>query len=366
MRKATFIFCMLVVLLGLAGISHAQTLRVLNSAVVSGECVMVGDIARLENMSRADAEAIAQTIVIEKATARRILADEILFAIMTRSGRTDLATKIQVTGAAGCDVSLDGATPVAAAGHDQVLTATVVTPQANNAVAANSAAPGNQKLSDMIRAMVLEDLQAPADDVRVTFETVNPLLDAPASADTRWQVRAMTRVPIGTVQWEAQLWQGNRISQRFVVQARVMRRTQSIVTVKPVGRGEILFDTSAVEVQERWIDRNMPEGTNLTKVDEVLGAEAARSIPAGEVLDGRSFRKADMLQKGDMVTVWFVTNGLTIKGSARALSSAKLHDRAACRNEVSGESIEGTVIGRRIVVVGAVDARTEARLRKES
>jgi len=84
------------------------------------------------------------------------------------------------------------------------------------------------------------------------------------------------------------------------------------------------------------------------------------------VLDGRSFRKADLLAKGEMVTVWFISGGLTVKSSARALGSAKLHERVSCRNEVSGEALEGTVIGRRIIVVGAVDSQTEARLRKES
>lgn len=368
MRKESFILSLLVVLFGLAAAGQAQTLRVLNRAVVSGESIMVGDVARLENMARADAEVIAQTVVTEKATARKITADEILFAIMTRSGRADLATKIQVIGAASCDVSLEAAAPVpAVAQQAQVATAAVVSGADNTQdVLSSSFNQSGRKLSDLLRASVIQNLQVEAEDVRVSFDTVNSLLDSVIATDTRWQIRPMTRVMIGTVQWEAQLLQNTKVLQKFIVQARVSRRTQAIVTVKPIGRGEILFDTKTVETQERWVDRMMPADTQLTKVDEVLGAEAIRSIPAGEVLDGRSFRKADMLLKGDTVTVWFVTSSLTIKGSARALSSAKLHERAECRNEISGEIMEGTVIGKRIIVVGNIDAATEARLRKES
>lgn len=328
---------------------------------------MVGDVARIEDMSRADAEALAQTVVTRKAADGKIQADEILFALMTSSGRSDLATKLQVTGATACVIKVEAEIPAATVHAAAAPATTGTNPVAQQTgEAAVTDDKDTQRLTDILRATVTDNLQVSAEEVRVSFDTVSPMLDQDVPAGMRWQVRSLTRVLIGTVQWEAQLISKDHVVQKLTVQGRVLRRVQVVVSAKPIGKDEMLFNSSSVEVQDRWVDRVLPKDSQLAKAEEVIGCVAARSIPAGEVLNARSFRKQDLMVKGDAVTVWFVSGGMTIKGNARALESARLHDRVSCRGENNGETFEGTVIGHKIIVVGAVDAATESRLRKES
>ncbi|MEI8196665.1 MAG: flagellar basal body P-ring formation chaperone FlgA, partial [Phycisphaerae bacterium] len=208
---------------------------------------------------------------------------------------------------------------------------------------------------------VLAQLQLTKDDIRVSFETVNTLLEQPIPAGQKWQIRPLNKTQVGTVQWEAQLLEKNRIVARLNVQAKVLQKTRGLVAIAPLARGDVLAATHFRE-EERWVDRYNPAQQVTAK--ELIGLEALRPIAIGAALDSRDFKPAELVARGQVVTVYAVSGGLKIKTSAKALQIGKLHELISVQNDKTGEKIEGTVIGRGVVVLGTIDEKTEAQLRE--
>jgi flagella basal body P-ring formation protein FlgA len=211
----------------------------------------------------------------------------------------------------------------------------------------------------------VDELRVKREDVRVNFDTTSPLLLQKTAAGQTWQLRTLTRGYLGTVQWEAQLVQAaggaSRTVTKLTVQARVSQRTQGLVTTGVIAKGDVITP-SQVTLEERWVDRKVP--TWLARSSDVVGFESLRAIAAGSMVDQRDFKPLEMATRGDAVTVYFISAGLKVKSTARALDSGKLHDRIAVRNEATGERYEATVIGSGVLAVGAVDPKTEQQLRE--
>jgi len=360
-----------------------QTVRLQDKAVVNGGSVKLGDIATVQNADAVLAEALAQTVIVAKLQGEtRVQANDVLFAIVAQ--RPELAARLQVQGAAQCVVTAGGVeepkaaiatgtkTAVNAAAQanqplrtdSQVVTAAVVTaPVAGGggAVAAETKEPGT--LAQLLTAQAIEELQVGPNDVRLTFDTVNPLLDQPIGPNQKWVFRPLGRTFLGTVQWEAQLQQGRQTLQKLTVQASVLKRVQGVVSTAVVKKGDVIT-AEMVKPEDRWVDRNVP--AQFTSASDVIGQEAQRAIAAGSVMDQRDFKPTELVGRDDVVEVFFMSGGLKVKMQARAISGGKLHDHVTVRNETSGERYDGLVIGKRLVLVGpAVDAKTEQKLREE-
>lgn len=378
------------IILAVAGMlvepAFGQTLRLRPQAQVAGKTVCVGDVATLEGLGSKQAEQLANTVVInDLETEKTIRPEELLFAVMA-SGQRDLAIKLQVSGSAFCAVSREGAvknvptaTPTAptqgvvsnkvaavAAAHPTAAPAPVTAVKsaaASQPAATQASEQAGLTLATTLTSEIVDRLSAPPEDVQVSFDTLNPLLEQTLESGQRWQSRMITRSALGTVQWEAQLVSGGQITKRLSVQAKVQRKVQNVVCNKTLEAGDVVLDGD-LTVEERWIDRKIP--TQFTRIQDVAGQAAQRGIAAGSVLDQRDFKPVQLVARDGLVTLYVVSGGLRIKTSVRATEAGRLHDRITVRNEKTGERLNATVIGKNLVVLGTIDEKTEVSLREQS
>jgi len=326
-----------------AGLAQAQTIRLQEKATVSAGDVRLGNIATISGVDVRAAEKLAETVIIaDLKKTQQIRAENVLLAVVTQHGAS-LSAALQMTGAAACEVSVGEAVmkPVV------VAAAPVADVVPQQPVAAK---PALSTLTAAITQRIISDLNANADDVRVTIDTISPLMDQVTKAGQRWQLRPLARNTLGTLQFEAQLIDGVKVTQKLNVLAKVEKRTMVVICTGPVARGKVI-ERDDVKLEETWLDRNLP--TLFTKIDDVLYQEATRALAANSHLDQRDFRAADMISKGDVVKVEFMAGTLKVEMKARAMQSAKMHDAVTLRNDATGETYQAIAVGKKLAAVGA-------------
>ena len=155
-------------------------------------------------------------------------------------------------------------------------------------------------LADLIKARIIKELAAKPEDVQVSVETINQLVAAIPAAGRQWLIRPLTRTFLGTVQFEAQLVEGEKSLQRLTVSADVEKKARVVVTTQALGRGDVVT-AAGVEEREVMLDREMP--TLFGSVDDAVGLEAKVPIAAGTRLDQRDLKASEMAARGADMTV---------------------------------------------------------------
>jgi flagella basal body P-ring formation protein FlgA len=212
-------------------------------------------------------------------------------------------------------------------------------------------------------ARIQEDLNVPADDLRISFDTANLLLDQQPPVGRRWVFRPLSRNLLGTIQMEAQLMEGARVVQKLNLQLQVFKRQRVLVAAAAIPRGEVVTQ-SHFRIDDIWLDRSMP--TLLLSEKDVVGLEAVRDVAAGGNLDLRDFKPVVMASRGDVVNVIFLHGNMKVQTKGRAVAEGKLHDSIQIKNEASNEVYEATLIGKRLAVVGGPLSETQERKLREN
>ncbi|GEM_PF-2561964 len=393
-RPLRFAFCFGVLAIFLTSQAHGQTIRLQSKAsVVAGDEVRLGQIATITGTDPRTAEKLAETVVLAMAPkqgSQTVKAEQILMAVVTQYGPGGMASRLQLIGSASCQISTGAADPrndnsqptaTSAVEPDRPIAMAAViaaetprvadsvptaseskTPATPTSTTEKSPAAKTSTLAKLLTDRLLQENDAAEADLRVTFETITPLLDQAAAANQKWQFRPMTRSTLGTVQYEAQLIEGSRVIQKITIQAKVQRRIQALVAVAPITRGDIISKTH-FHTEDVWLDRKMI--TLIVKDSDVLGMEATRPVAVGGMLDQRDFKAAEMAARGDAVTVIFASGGLKVQMKGRATESGKLHDVIQVRNDQTNELYQATLIGKRLALVGPMlDEAAEEALRQ--
>lgn len=336
--------------------------RMIEQAVVVGQEVRVGEIATVTDTDAATAEKIAQTVVVKvEGDSATIAADAVLFAVLNTHGM-ELAGSLSVRGAASCQVRVEGKKDdVKVAGKGSVAANVAVSVAAEPEMpVVHAAVVGGQKqadegekaesgtLAELLIEQAVAALGADAGDVRVSFQSRQKLLEASAEEGQRWVIRPLSTSFLGLVQWDVQLVAANRVMQKATVQARISRRVKVAVASEGIARGSLLT-ADMVRMDERWIDRQMP--TLVSDAADVMGLEAQRPVGIGSVLDCRDFVATDVITRNELVDCTYMAGGLKVSVKARALGAGKLGEVIALKNEANGERIEGTVVGKHMVML---------------
>ncbi len=391
-----------------------------NATVEAHGDVRLGDVATVSDSDAGKAQALADTVVLSDVEQPEdVTAETILLAVMAQRGAKVVGSDLEMSGAAACTVTIGagagsgtgkaamqaaafrGVTAgsenaagmagasmgitAAPAGAMGAMVADVGTVQhgigapevaggipasavggaqdtgAGHAEDSAIAAVGEDStLTQVIMHQVESGLNRGADDVRVTFNTINPLLDSPVDAGTKWLCRPVARALLGTVEFEAQLVQGKKILQRLNVETRVLMRQRVVVTMKKIARGDVVA-AADLNAEDQWIDRTLP--TLFGAAADAAGLEATRDVDVGGALDQRDFRQALMAHKNEPVSVIYVTGSLQVEILGRSMDDGKLHDRIDVRNETTGEKYSAVLIARNLAVAGGtLTAEQEKKL----
>jgi flagella basal body P-ring formation protein FlgA len=90
-----------------------------------------------------------------------------------------------------------------------------------------------------------------------------------------------------------------------------------------------------------------------TKLDELDGKVAKRTLLPGRYITINSIRDAWLVEQGAAVQVYFAAGGLTISATAVTLQSGSAGDLVKVRNIDSGKVFSGTVMADGTIRVGA-------------
>ncbi len=127
----------------------------------------------------------------------------------------------------------------------------------------------------------------------------------PWTGSQRFQVRVNT--PDGPVQ--------------FPLHAQVTISPALVVTTRSVPRGALIGNTD-VELRQTVATQTGSEGFH--SLDEVVGKEATRAIPAGKVLQQQSLRSPLLVRRGEVVTVYARSAGICVRTMARSRDNGSL------------------------------------------
>jgi flagella basal body P-ring formation protein FlgA len=365
----------------LGSTAFGQVIRIHKEANVDGrQDVRLGDLAAISGADSRTAETLANLVVLpDVRESKSVRAEAILMAVIAQIGPGSLADHLQVAGSATCEVKLQTSTAGAAVqisaaapveqarqlfpeGPAPSMPSGAPSPQglAPNAAATQSAAAPT--LAKLLIAEIQQNLGAKPEDIRVSFNTSNLLLDQPTPAGKKWVFRPLTRSYLGTVQFEAQLVDGVRVVQKFNLQVEVLKHQQVLNAVAPLSRGDVVT-REHFRVDEAWIDRQMP--TLMQNEKDVIGLEALRPVAVGAMLDQRDFKPVEMATRGDAVSVIFMHGNLKVQMKGLAMESGKLHDSIQIRNDGTTDTYQATLIGKRLAVIGGLpDEAQEKQLRE--
>lgn len=357
MRVAAFLICVC----GVVGPAMGEVVRLREQvSVEKGADVRLGEMATVSG--GAAGERLANVVVVSGvAGPLKVKAEAVLMAVIAQQGAA-ASTELELSGAAVCDIQVAGAK--AAATEKPAAIVETKKPAAAPAVAkappVETAKPaeigGGSSLAEVMTARIIKELDAPKDDVRVTIETVHPLVNRPAGAGREWLVRPLTRSFMGTVQCEAQLVEGEKVLQRMTVTAHVEKRARLTVATRPLGRGEIVTEESVKE-EDVWLDRAAP--TVFTAAADAIGLEAKLPVAAGQRLDQRDFKASELAAKGDDLRVIFMIGALKVEGHGKALEAGTMNSQIQVKNEKTNQTYQATLVGKRLVVVGDTTLGTD-------
>lgn len=113
--------------------------------------------------------------------------------------------------------------------------------------------------------------------------------------------------------------------------------TQTLVRGTVIAQGDLESQVLA--------GRQVPQSA-VQQRDAAVGLQATRTIRAGEVILTTDLTAADLVRKGESVTLSITQGALTITVSVIALSDGKLGEQVNLQNPESGRVIQGIVTGR--------------------
>jgi flagella basal body P-ring formation protein FlgA len=138
-------------------------------------------------------------------------------------------------------------------------------------------------------------------------------------------------------------------AQRHKIHGRAWPMTEVPVLSRAIRPGDEIMpqDVGWQRVREDRVRRQ-----NVVDIAELVGMSPKRSIPANRMVRVSDLRRPVMVAKGDIVTMIFLTNGLTLTASGRAIEDGGRNAVVRVMNERSRMIVEGRVTAPGRVSVG--------------
>lgn len=114
------------------------------------------------------------------------------------------------------------------------------------------------------------------------------------------------------------------------------------ISANPLTRGQII---DSQDIQYRKKNISLLKQGYYRKGDVLSGLEARRNLASGQVLTPASLQPRKLVSSGQRVTIMLNIDGLKIKTSGQALSSASMGQIVKVRNTRSNKIVEAVVTG---------------------
>ena len=141
-------------------------------------------------------------------------------------------------------------------------------------------------------------------------------------------------------------WQATRYA------GTAIETVEAVTVDHPIERGEILKASELTTVR-----RPKAEGPVITDLQAAAGLAARHQIYPGQPLHDTDLTKPALVQRNDIVTIFYEAPGLTLTLRGQAQDAGALGDTIGVMNVQSKRLVQGVVTGAGRVTVAAVPAR---------
>jgi flagella basal body P-ring formation protein FlgA len=334
------IFLALLVLACVPALARSQDSVSLRPAarVEAGVPVTLGDIAELSG----EAARLSSVVIVEATGAKSDSGIAVIDLAKVRAAleaeRSVRSGRVAISGHA-CRVSFRSAAPMATGAAPGELAAPVL----------SAAAP---VVRDLVVARIADQLQVTPDDLRLTFENTDAVLELPVLARTVAIQPAGRgdRLPIGI-----RVYEGDRIIASGNVRVAVLVRRQAPVSRVALQRAEEVT-AERVQVEERWL----PPSVMPASATSIIGATARARIDAGAVIEARDVEPALAVKKGNLVSVECVAGSVVVGATMRAMQSARDGETIDFQSLSSKKTVRARMNGPGRAVMVASDSEDQS------
>jgi flagella basal body P-ring formation protein FlgA len=167
---------------------------------------------------------------------------------------------------------------------------------------------------------------------------------------------------VGQQQFELTL-QTNDGPKHIAVTAQVKLPPSIVVAIHAMPRGAIVR-SSDIELQR--ISPGAAAAGSFQTAGEVVGKEAVKAIPAGQVLDATYVRPPVLVRAGDVVTIYGRNAGIVVRMTARAQESGARGELVSVESLLDRKTILARVCGlQEVEVYGGATTTSPAALTAE-
>ena len=169
---------------------------------------------------------------------------------------------------------------------------------------------------------------------------IDPLDSRLSMADCPVPVTAAIKSPVSIGHINIQVRCDSPIQWTLYVPAEVQLFRPVVIPIGPLGRGTTI---SASDLQLREIDISQLNGSYFTDIEEVVGMEARRLLPADRPIIASQLKAPVMINKGDAVIVTANSGGLKVKMPGVALADGYEGQQISVRNSTSERVVDALV-----------------------
>lgn len=128
---------------------------------------------------------------------------------------------------------------------------------------------------------------------------------------------------------------------RIYVPITVRQMVAALVLTRPLATGSVI---TANDLTTRDINGNQPGLTYLTDPQSAIGQIVIRPMQAGQLLTQQDLGVAQLIKRGDQVTLIAGDAGLQVSAQGIAQGNAGVGQRIMVKNSRSGELLQGVVM----------------------
>ena len=217
-----------------------------------------------------------------------------------------------------------------------------------------SAHAGNQgqtltkeRIEAVLRQYVLERAAWKPENVEVRLVPLQPIT-VPLGQLSFRVLRPNQSLPPGLNSFLVSVDVAGKEEARLWLKTEIRIFDDVVVSSVPLAHHEVV---NAKDVRVARRDISALSVRPFTRIEDVIGQQAARAIEVNEVLTQKSLERPTLMKRGSSITLVYETGSLRIETSGTAEEGGKMGDFIQVKNASSGKVLRGVVLDGRMVKV---------------
>ena len=204
-----------------------------------------------------------------------------------------------------------------------------------------------EKMEGLLRQRVLQSGPWNPENVEVRIVTFQPV-SLPSGKVNLRIIRPTQGITPGLQSFLVAADIAGREAARLWLRAEIKTFEDVVVTSFPLGSRELV---KAADVRLERRDISSLAARPFTRIEDIVGRQAARAIDVNEILTHRSVDRPNLVSRGSPITLVYETGRLRVETPGTAEENGKVGDLIKVKNPTSGKALRGLVLDSRTVRV---------------